>query len=311
MRDSGPGRGEPGDGRIVEVHRVRQPDVVTEPGERIEILHWRTAEPLGTVLLLVRGLGQMRVQPDSGAPRQFRCLGRSSLVTENGEHGATPIRSIESGESSWNCSMAALLAARISSRLFHRIVGRQPAGARAEIHRAPRRVEPEADVRAAARRPEHITAVRGTRSDGPSWSCSRSGLASRVRRWLRPDQSGSIAGPDRIQLGQPLEQRGVGCHPPGRPLIQVMVGVDQAGSGQAAGGIDPADSAAPSGPPRLRAAARPDRGDPIVVEDDCPLSCSPRRPSIVTIAQPSRISVLIGVPASAGRSKPTAAMIAS
>ena len=36
-------------------------------------------------------------------------------MTENGEHGATPIRSIEPGDGSWNRSIAACVAARIVS----------------------------------------------------------------------------------------------------------------------------------------------------------------------------------------------------
>ena len=39
--------------------------------------------------------------------------------------------------------------------------------------------------------------------------------------------------PHRIQLAQPLEQRGVLAHPPGRPLVEMVVGVHQTGRDQA------------------------------------------------------------------------------
>ncbi len=45
----------------------------------------------------------------------FAACSSRSPVTENGEHGATPMRSIESGDGSWWRSIAAAVASRIAS----------------------------------------------------------------------------------------------------------------------------------------------------------------------------------------------------
>ena len=58
----------------------------------------------------------MRVQAHAAAARELRGLRISSGVTENGEHGASAIRTMAPGAGSWKRSMAASLAARIASR---------------------------------------------------------------------------------------------------------------------------------------------------------------------------------------------------
>ena len=60
----------------------------------------------------------------------------SSRVTEKGEHGATPILSIESGDGSWNFSIAAWVAAMIASRSSTTSSGGRPPAL------APRSIEP-------------------------------------------------------------------------------------------------------------------------------------------------------------------------
>ena len=44
--------------------------------------------------------------------------------------------------------------------------------------------------------------------------------------------------PHRIERGQPLEERGIGGEPARHPLVEVVVGVDQAGGEQAARAVD-------------------------------------------------------------------------
>ena len=75
------------------------------------------------------------------------------------------------------------------------------------------------------------------------------------------------AGPHRVQRGEPLEQRGVDGQPAGGPLVQVLVGVDEAGGQHAAGAVDHA-----VGSPAyvIRCGTGSDRGDPVAVDDDVP-----------------------------------------
>jgi hypothetical protein len=68
-------------------------------------------------------------------------------------------------------------------------------------------------------------------------------------------------GPRRVQLLQPLEQRRLLGQAARRPLVEVVVAVDQAGGGEAAGGVDPAAV-------RRGRAALADRLDPAVRDDD-------------------------------------------
>ena len=62
MRDAGAGRAHPLRLRAVQVHAVREPDVVAEPAERLDVLDRPHAEALEAELLLVVRLGEVRVQ---------------------------------------------------------------------------------------------------------------------------------------------------------------------------------------------------------------------------------------------------------
>ncbi len=68
-------------------------------------------------------------------------------MTENGEHGATPTRTIEPGDGSWCRSIASCVAAKIASRSSTTSSGGRPPVALPEVHRAAGRVEPQADRR--------------------------------------------------------------------------------------------------------------------------------------------------------------------
>src|SRR5580658_4875459 len=82
-------------------------------------------------------------------------------------------------------------------------------------------------ITAAAR--EHVVMISGGRAARPGQPGERGG--GRISHDLLVDSR-----PDRVQLGQPAEQRRVGSPAPGGPLVEVMVRVDQARGGQAAGG---------------------------------------------------------------------------
>ena len=68
MRDARARLAEARDLALVEVHAVREPDVVAEPAELLEVLDRAHAEALQAERLLLDGLGHVRVQPHA-APR--------------------------------------------------------------------------------------------------------------------------------------------------------------------------------------------------------------------------------------------------
>ena len=82
--------------RVVEVHAVREPDVVAEPAELLEVLDRPHAEQLEAERLLLDGLGHVRVQADAAlAGERGRLAPSARWVTLNGEHGASAIRHID------------------------------------------------------------------------------------------------------------------------------------------------------------------------------------------------------------------------
>ena len=87
--------------------------------------------------------------------------------------------------------------------------------------------------------------------------------------------------------------------PAGRPLVEVVVAVDEAGRGEAAAAVD-----APRRPRAARAARPPPSAamPAAVGEDPCPSACSVPAASTVAIAQPSiRSASLIPAPRAAPR----------
>ena len=190
-------------------------------------------------------------------------------VTENGEHGATATRSIESYAGSWNLVIAASVAASTVSRSSTTESGGRPPWLAPEVHRAAGRVEPQADrgrradlgsQQVAAARREHVVVVGARRAAG-----AREPPQRRGRRG--PHDLLVDAGPHRVQRGEPLEQRGVDSEPAGGPLVEVLVGVDEAGGQQAAGAVEHA-----VGSPAyvIGRGTGPDRRDPVAVDDDVP-----------------------------------------
>ena len=75
MRDAGAGLAEARDLALVEVHAVREPDVVAEPAELLEVLDRAHAEALAAERLLVDRLGQVRVQPHAAPAGELGGLG--------------------------------------------------------------------------------------------------------------------------------------------------------------------------------------------------------------------------------------------
>ena len=240
VRDRGAGGGQLRDRRVGQVHRVGQPDVRAQPAERFHVLHRRAAELLPAELLLVQRLAQVGVHPHALAPGQFRGLPSRSPVTENGEQGATPIRSIESNDGSWWVSIAASVAARMASMSSTTLSGGSPPLL------CPRSIDPRvgwnrSPTRAAASisAVQHVAAVM--REDvvvvggGGAAGAGEPGQATGGRD---VHQVGVDPPPHRVQRGQPAEQGVVHGQPAGDPLVQVVVGVDEPGGDQAAGRVD-------------------------------------------------------------------------
>ena len=151
-----------------------------------------------------------------------------SPVTEKGEHGATPMRSIESGPGSWCVSTAAAVAARMSSSSpRHGPAGGPPGCARGPstpewrgtATRPSRGLDLGAqDVAAVARK--HVVVVHRRRAPAEASQPSPAEAAA-------ADDVLVDAAPHRIELGEPPEQGRVDGQPTGGPLVEVVVGVDQ------------------------------------------------------------------------------------
>ena len=121
----------------------------------------RAAVPLAAVLLLVERLGEVCVQAYAQVERASVADSRSrSVVTENGEQGASATRTIAPGAGSWNRSTASWRGGEdLVDALDHR-VGRQPAPDR------PRSIEPRVGWKRSPIRPAAST-VAASRSPPP------------------------------------------------------------------------------------------------------------------------------------------------
>ena len=161
----------------------------------------------------------------------------SSPVTENGEHGATatctqPSPSCERGEP--------LRVGEHGVELFDERVRRQPALRLAEVHRAARGDDADAELARRAHlrldepaRParKHVVVVEDGRA-ARQRELGESGARRRVHRLLVD------AGPDRIERLEPREEVGLLRPGPRERLVEVVVRVDEAGRDDCAAEID-------------------------------------------------------------------------
>ncbi len=211
MRHAGTGGAEPGDLGRRQVHGVGQPHVAAEPPQLVEVLDRRAAVALAAVLLLVEGLGQMGVEPDTQVRARTADSVRSSPVTENGEQGATAMRTIAPG--AWIVEALDRVPRRVEDGVdgLDDLVRRQPAAGPAEVHRSPAGVEPQPDPASRI----HCGAEQVARTVGKHVVVVGGGRAARLREPGQPGRGGRAdhrlgdACPHRIELGEPLEQRGV------------------------------------------------------------------------------------------------------
>ena len=120
------------------------------------------------------------------------------------------------------------------------VVGRKTTFADPEVHRPARREETH---------PQHTGRVdlggeQVTTIAREDVVVVHRGRAPGLRQLRQPAERGRPhdvlvdAGPDGIQRGQPLEQRVVDSEATGHPLVEVVMGVDEAGRRQASGRVD-------------------------------------------------------------------------
>jgi len=84
----------------VEMHAVREPDLVEQPPAGLQIIEWAATVRSSQKRFSFPRLGEIRVQMNAGPCRELRALTHSrDVVTLNGEHGAKRhLRPSASGE---------------------------------------------------------------------------------------------------------------------------------------------------------------------------------------------------------------------
>ena len=226
--------------RVVQVHAVREPDVVAEPAEPLQVLDRAAAEQLDAEALLVLGLRHVRVQPHAAGAGQLGRLAHQLL--RDAERGAGGERDPHHrvGRGVVVLVDRGLAGGEDRVAVLDDLVRRQPAGGAAEVHRAAARVEAQADL---ARRLD-LDRQQVARVAREQVVVVGGGGAARARERDQPRARGRLLDrgvdvrPDRIELLQPLEQRVVLRQPARGPLVEVVVAVDEAGRGEHAAPVD-------------------------------------------------------------------------
>ena len=241
---------------------MRAPDVAVQPSERVEVLDRRAAVQLLAVRLLLDRLGEMRVQVQAEAASELGRLGHQPA--RDGERRARRDRDLDPRARARLVQLAdeALGVGEHRVDVLDELVGRQPAVGDAEVHRAARRDEPAAELgrRLHLRLDEPGAAAREdvvVIEDGRAAREHQLGDAGACRRVLG---LGVDPRPGRVELDEPLEQRrllGAGAR---ERLVEVVVGVDEAGRDDRA--------AEPDALVRVRLRSRPDRRDEAVLDED-------------------------------------------
>ncbi len=247
------------------------PDVAPFPPQAGDVLHRAGPEPVPAEGLLVGGLRQVGVEPD---PELTRQLGRVPHQTAaDGERGARGQH-----QPQHRAGVGVVVAVHDPPRvledgrlvLHHRVGGQAPLRL-PQAHRSPGHVEAHPHRLGAL----HLIVEPGP--VGPQVVVVEGGGAARQRQLGQaeggghPHVVGGHAGPDGIQGGEPVEESAV-LRPgddPGQGLVEVVVGVDEAGGGEAAAAVDAVgesvEGATRAGGPE---AALANCGDAAVVDDD-------------------------------------------
>ena len=240
VRDPGAGLAEAAHLGVVEVHAVREPHVVAQPAELFEVLDRAAAEQLQAELLLVLGLGHVRVQADAARAGQLGRLAHQLLG--DAERGAgrerDPHHRVRRGVVV--AVDRGLAGGEDRVAVLGHLVGRQPAVGAPEVHRAAARVEADAELpRDVDLHREQVAAVAGEQV-----VVVGGGRAAGLRERGQPGLGGGALDllvdvrPHGVERLQPLEQRRLLGEAAGRPLVEVVVAVDEPGRGEHAAAVD-------------------------------------------------------------------------
>ena len=221
-----------------EVDAVRAPDVAGEPAEPLEVLDRRAAVELAAVRLLLDRLGEVRVQLQPEPARE-----RGRLLHQprrDRERRARRDRELHACAGRRASAASRSVSASTASSVLDELVGRQAAVGLAEVHRAARGDDADAELArrlhlgldepgAPAR--EDVVVVEDRRAAGER-ELGEPGARGRVLR-LRVDPR-----PDRVELAQPREEVGL-LRPRARErLVEVVVRVDEPGRDDRAAEVD-------------------------------------------------------------------------
>lgn len=231
MRGAGTGLGEDVDVAVAQVNGVGEPHVRAEPAELLHVVDRALPDLPQAVLLLVEGLGKVRVQAYPLGPGQRGGLGHQ--VGTDGERRAGGDRDAEPGGEGRVVVGVDGLGRGVEDLVepFDHHVRRQATLRPTPVHRASGGVEAEPDLpgrldlrgeQIPAPGREDVVMVAGGGAAGQGQIAQ-----PRARRALH--HLGVHRGPHLVERRQPLEQRGVLGEPLGGPLVEVVVGVDQAG----------------------------------------------------------------------------------
>ncbi|GAA3039077.1 hypothetical protein GCM10020000_16730 [Streptomyces olivoverticillatus] len=241
--DARAGAGEGVDVGVVHVDAVGHPHVVAEPAGGLEVVGGAHPEPLLAEALLLHGLRAVCVQPYALAA---------------GEHGGLAHQ--VGGDGEGRAGRDADAQHRVGGRVvvgvdglfgggeggfgaLHGEVGGQAAVGGAEVHRAAGGVEADAEFaggadfgaqEVAGAAGEDVVVVHGG-GDAAAHHHRERSAGGRVDHGLVD------TGPDGVEGDEPVEEAVVLGEAAGEPLVEVVVGVDQAGRGQVAAAVDAAD----------------------------------------------------------------------
>ena len=206
----------------------------------------------------------------------------SRFETENGEHGATAICTRAPGPGSWSSAIEPLGVREHRVDVLDELVGREPAGGLAEVHRAPRGDDPHAELP----RRLHLGLDEPGAPAREDVVVVEHGRAAGQRELGEPRARGGVLGlgvdprPHGIQLAEPGEEVGVLRAGAREGLVQVVMGVDEARCDDGATEVD-----ALVGLRLVAGAGRCDRRRPR--RGASPTACSVPASSHVTIQPPA------------------------
>ena len=242
------------------------------------------AELLQAERVLVLRLAQVRVHPDLVGAGQRGRLAQQVAGDGEGRARRQADPQHRAGRGVVVAVDGVLAGGEDGVDLLDHVVRRQAAVALPQVHGAAGRVEAEPDGAGRVDRgAEHVAA--GVREDVVMVGRRRAaglGQPAEGADGRRPRGVLVDAAPDRVERGEPAEQRRVDRQAAGRPLVEVVVDVDEAGRQHAVAAVDPAGALGPAG-------AGP---EPTWVMTPCstttwPRSCRVPAGSTVTTVHPS------------------------